>query len=404
MARKRRKKKTSPTPPPHQPRFRRSLLLVVPAFFGGIAIAIALFSPPSPDAGPLADDPDMRRAEAAFTAGNVNEAIDRYESVRRRHPKRPEPLMGLAKLFIACKQTESALQASEMACTIAPQSAACHVARGQALEAAGERDKARESYQRAATLDPKDPDPPYHLGRLAEAQIHTEVAMRYYRKALAIDPSHGPSAHYLAGQLMDSGQFGEAQRLLTIALKHNPEATGLRFNLAHTYLRQGDAKQAVREFRQGIARVSTMAEPYYHLGCALELLGNDREAVDAYRQALGVDPYLARAWYALAQLLQRGGGAAGAEDAFKRFAEARELLKVIHRLEAYLENNPRNVGALTELGAALLRRGKPFAAYGRLRRALELAPDNQRAKDLLAKVTAAAHTKRSSPVNGPPGR
>jgi tetratricopeptide (TPR) repeat protein len=144
------------------------VLLLLPGFIAGIGLAVLVLSPDSPakPARPpaedpvLAEDPDMRSGEEAFKAGKPKEAITAFESARKRHPQRPEPLLGLARVFIACKYTESALQACRMARDLAPDNAACHLVSGQAFELAGERDRARESYARAARLDPGDPNRP----------------------------------------------------------------------------------------------------------------------------------------------------------------------------------------------------------------------------------------------------
>ncbi len=196
---------------------------------------------------------------------------------------------------------------------------------GEELEARGERDRAERAYLQAAKLVPWSPEPYYHLGLVAEAKGQYEVATNQFRRALEADPTHAPSAHYLAIQLRRSGKFLEAEKLLLDALSRAPANLSLRLNLAHTYLREGDAKNASRQFQLAIGAGCQMAEAHYFLGCALELLGREKEAVDALREALERDPHLAMAWYALAQLQKRRGEQEDAARAFREFEKARAL-------------------------------------------------------------------------------
>ena len=380
-----------------QARPRRSFPVVVfiPGFVIGVSAAVVVLSGlssssrrgPGETALPGAAVPplvaeELRPAEEAFAAGRAMEAVGLFDAVYRRHPDRPEPLIGLVRVFIASKRFSDALEASKEAVRLAPENAACHLARGQALEAAGAAEEAEKSYARAAELAPEDPAPPYRLGRLAEARSHDEVAIQYYRQALAADPLYEPAIHHLAGQLMDAGAFDEAERLLVAALERVPGQTSLRLNLAHTFLRRGNAERAVEEFRTALRSVPEMPEPHYHLGCALVLLKRDQEAAESFRQALAHDPHLHRAWYALAQLYKRQGDEARAAEAFEEFARARALQTRIHDLEGRVTKRPKDGALLVELGAALLQRGRPIEALDALRRALSLAPDNERAKAL----------------------
>jgi len=344
--------------------------------------------------GDLAADPEVVRGEEALQAGEIVEALRCFESVARRHPKRYEAFLALSEFYRSLGEFTPAIEAARRACELGPRESKCFLALGLSLEAAGENDRAARAYDRAHRLDPKDPVPLFRLGFLEERRAHSEVAVRYYRRALALDPTYAPAAHYLAGQLMDAGKFAEAERLLAAALRRDPGNTSLRLDLAHVYLRQGDASRAAELFARLVPEVPQMAEPAYHLGCALVLLGKDPEAEKAFLEALRRDPHFSSAWYALHQLRRRRGDEKAAAEALSRFETCRKLDDRINALRGLLSKNPRDVRALVELGAALLTHGKTREALRRLSQALDLDPKNARARSLWEKAARAAANPR----------
>jgi len=271
----------------------------------------------------------------------------------------------------------------------------CQVVRGQILEARGETDAAEQAYLQAAGLWPRDPEPHFRLGRIAQGRDHVEVAIPHYRRALELDPGHGPSAHYLAIELRGSGEFAEAERLLIAALRAEPKNVSLRFNLAHTYLKRGATTDAAREFRAGLVLQPQEPTAYYFLGHCLELQGRDEEALREYREALSRDAFLHAAWYAVAQLEKARGRDAEAAHARQQFERSRALRDRILRLESRIRKQPRDVGAWTDLAAALLERGQPQKARARAHGALGIDPRHQPAQQILRQAEAELQRRRA---------
>jgi len=310
----------------------------------------------------LVGDPDLARADRARREGRMEEAVQLLNVVCRRHPDRPEPQLYL----------------------------------GQVLEARGERDRAEQAYLRASRLKPAGPEPFYRLGRIAEDRGQNEVAIEQYRKALKADPTHGASCHYLAIQLRGAGSFKEAEQLLLDSLVREPKNTGLRLNLAHTYLEEGDGMNAVEHFQKAISMgCQQEAEAYYFLGRARELLGQEAEALAALQEALKRDAHLEMAWYTLAQLRQRRGEEREAENAFQEFRKARELKDRLNRFQDLVGKHPRDPALLVEYGKALLERGRPRQALEVLRRACELDRKNREARGLLNRAVEELRAKSS---------
>jgi tetratricopeptide (TPR) repeat protein len=353
------------------------------------------------DAAPLppelAADPDMVLAEEALGKGKVDEALAHFDAARGRHPRAAEPLLSMARIFLARRQVEVAVRAAGEAAAVAPGSAACQMVLGEALDAFGERDRAEQAFLAAAAIAPTDPRPIYQLGRIAEARRQVQVAIDRYRQALKIDPAFAPAAHYLASQLRSAGEYDEAVKLLLAALGREPANLSLRLNLAHTYLRKGDAQRAADEFQKAIARAGDIAEAHYFLGRALESLKKDGEAEAALRKALALDPHLTMAWYALAQLHEHGGKRDEAARELKEFEKARALQDRIKGLRDQVAKHPGDLPGLVDLGQALLERDQPREAMDSLRKALDLDPANATARGLFSRAEEESRKRPARP-------
>lgn len=70
------------------------------------------------------------------------------------------------------------------------------------------------------------------LGWVRQKQAARAEAEQSYREALTLDPADPMAANNLALMLQQDGQFDEARRLLTRAIKSHPESPALHLNLA----------------------------------------------------------------------------------------------------------------------------------------------------------------------------
>jgi len=93
------------------------------------------------------------RARVLGWSGQVTKAEEEYLQIVRVAPNDPDVWMGLGNLYLREGRTQEALRALERAVEIDAKRADLHVARGRALRAAGERNKARTEFQKAINLD-----------------------------------------------------------------------------------------------------------------------------------------------------------------------------------------------------------------------------------------------------------
>jgi predicted Zn-dependent protease len=68
----------------------------------------------------------------------------------------------------------------------------------------------------------------------------------------------------------------------------SPTDSFVRYGLAQEYLNQGQAAQAVEQFRELLRFNPDYAAAYFHLGQSLEKLGQADDARAAYREGIAV--------------------------------------------------------------------------------------------------------------------
>ncbi|HRQ63860.1 MAG TPA: tetratricopeptide repeat protein [Xanthomonadaceae bacterium] len=132
--------------------------------------------------------------------------------------------------------------------------------------AAQDLPKARERMEQAQALQPDYPATRIHLAGVLARLGATEAAARMYGEAIAAD-ANAATAHVRLGQLaMDRQQFGQAVAHFNDALKADPEADSIYYQLAAAERARGNEAEArAAEARAGRGPL-TLADP---LGRAL---------------------------------------------------------------------------------------------------------------------------------------
>lgn len=213
------------------------------------------------------------------------------------------------------------------------------IARGHALEDAGDPQAALAVYRQALALAPGDARVHLNIGNAAGALGQTTAAIAAYRSALGLDRNHA----------------------------------GAHFNLGNALLASGDAGGAASAFGEAVRIREDWAEGWVGLACALEEGGAGDGAVAAYRRALALEPGHAGAVANLSALLDQAGRSAEAAALLDRaLHEAPDALALLRRKAA------REMALADMAGAAAM-----------LERVVAQAPDDDRARsDLLFCRTA----------------
>lgn len=96
----------------------------------------------------------------------------------------------------------------------------------------GRVEDAADQFQQALKLAPENPEPLVALGVLDEYNGKVSDAMEKYLRAVEIDPSYVSARNKLGSLLLEAGRMAEAEGQFRAALKWNPNAEGVLFNLS----------------------------------------------------------------------------------------------------------------------------------------------------------------------------
>jgi tetratricopeptide (TPR) repeat protein len=89
---------------------------------------------------------------------------------------------------------------------------------------------------------------------------------------------------------LEDGQYDEAVKEFSNALKKNPDHVNAHLGLAITYLQTNKSDEALAEFNRVIELVPEMAPAYANRGILYDRLGEYEKALADYRKALALDP------------------------------------------------------------------------------------------------------------------
>jgi len=208
-------------------------------------------------------------------------------------------------------------------------------------------------------------------------------AIQYYQAALKLDPSAGMVLEELTDLYVATGRLKDAVTLAEDLLTQNPENLDARRMLGRIYLRalgegqpgrgsEENLKLALEQFEKITQKDPNAADSWIKLGHLYRMSNRAADAEKAYNAALKAQPDSEDALTGIAMLLSDKGDAKGA----------------IEKLQAATRKNPSET-TLAMLAEQYEQMHDYKAAAEVLRKALEMAPDNERlahglAEDLLA--------------------
>ncbi|MFQ5577776.1 MAG: tetratricopeptide repeat protein, partial [Anaerolineae bacterium] len=172
-----------------------------------------------------------------------------------------------------------------------------------------------------ATANPSSPEAMFQLGNSHYQAGEWDKAIAAYRQAIELNPNYDAAyanlgAVYYAQQKLD---LAEETYLKAISLA--PNDADVIYNLGAIYLQQAVSTgiqdqtklaQAVAKINKAIELNPDLAEPYYGLGVANQLLGENDAAIEAFETFLklddGSDPIATSKATEILQKLKSGQG------------------------------------------------------------------------------------------------
>ncbi|MEE9395338.1 MAG: protein kinase [Planctomycetota bacterium] len=223
-------------------------------------------------------------------------------------------------------------------------------------------DEAITVYEEALRWHPDDVF--MHLGLAGQLERtkprQMKRALRQLEIAAALMPNNAQLLTYWARLNRSLGNQAAAGSLVRKALALNQETWRLWLEKGYVELANNDLEASEKSFREASQLGYAQFEPHFGLGALFQKRGLHEKAVAAFLRAakLSLKPQLSLFFAALSE--ERRG----------RKDEAEVLLSRI------VENDPKNVRALSRLGRLLASRGRPKEAEVLIDRTLEVEPQN----------------------------
>lgn len=272
---------------------------------------------------------------------------------------------------------------------------------------------AEREFRRVLQDDPRDTPTRQYLALIA---LRQGDPVRAGHRLTALLETDGPRIGVflnLSVALRLQGRFQDAARALREAGQLAPRDPRVRLAQAATALFGGDAATAVREldeYRALLSPPATLPATYYYCaGLAETVQGRRGRAVELVDEGLGTHPDSAPLHLLRGIAAEAEGDRVTAESAYRRAAEEDPLLAQAHRnlgdmarerhapqeaLEHYtraVEVNPElGDGVYTRMAELYYRRNERDRAIACWRRAIELNPGNEAARNHLDVVARAA--------------
>ena len=285
--------------------------------------------------------------------------------------------------------SESAL--FETALKSQPGNPRIHYNLGTLYHSRGMVPEAEAHYRKALELNPNSYESLTNLGLLSELAKKEADAVRYYKEAVALQPRVQVPYNNLADLLAGQGKLQEAIGLYVQSLSVSPDQPETRYKLSELYDRTGRPKEALRELQADVSRPSQKMSSLINMGVIYKENGDLEKAEELFKQAAALDPRSFDAAYNLATAYDKGGKSKEAIATFTKAAalapsgdtradynlavlyqQAGELKKAERSYRRVLENDPKHLQALNNLGGLLEGRGKLEDAWELFQKAAEV--------------------------------
>lgn len=320
-------------------------------------------------------------------AGNTQAALKDFQDAITADPKFAMAYAGLAEaqwaMYVQTNDKSWAQQAVESTTTalkLEPDRPAVRYAAGLTLFRTGSYDEARQELERAVALQPTSEDATRLLGRVLMRQGRIDEGMEQFRKALAIRPNSVSLHSDMGLALYNAQRYAEALTAFEKATALAPNSSISLSQAGAASQMLGDNRKAL-EFYERATAISPRAETFSSMGTIYYSLGEYAKAAAAYEGALLIRP--------LGATTHRNLGDAYVhlnrkDDAVRAYRQAVELA------EAEVSVSPSDARAQARLAVYQAKAGDDRAARQTLRRAEQLAPQDEQVHQRAGVVHALA--------------
>jgi superkiller protein 3 len=265
--------------------------------------------------------------------GRFGQALETFEELARHYPDYEPAYCHRIGIYAELGRHEQAEQMFYLAQELNDACPHCFYHMGASLDTRGDTERALYCWRRVLELDPDYIGVNRRIAQAYRAKGELETARTYYVREIRDDPGNTDVLYELAELLIESKKMGAAAAKLAQILELDPEHIDARFSLGKIWLARSQPDRALTCFE------------------TVQTFTDSESTLDGFDAAFG-------------EALLRLG----------RFTDART------HLEAAIEDDPTDTGAMTMLGDCLVAAKRLPAAIDMFRRILALDRDDSDAQ------------------------
>ncbi|MEP6783629.1 MAG: protein kinase [Acidobacteriota bacterium] len=367
-----------------------------------LANAIADQTPAATRAAPAAPITNNETAQLAYwkgralldrreLTGNRRAALAEFERAIGADPKFATAHAGLAEAQWAIYRetndkswADRAVASTRTAIDLEPDRPSVRYVAALTAFRGGNDATAKTELERALELQPTYEDAMRLYGTVLMHQGEIERGLAEFNKVMAIRPNAVAVYMDLGVALYGASRFEEALKAFDKAIELSPGSALALIQAGASAQQLGDNKRALTYYEQANA-IQPRAETFSNIGTIQYGLGDYAKAAGAYEGSLLIRPTSA--------VTNRNLG-----DAYARLgrkADARRIyLKAVEQAEEEVSVKPSDARTIARLAVYHAKAGDDAAAVRSIRRALELAADDQQVLQRLGVVHALAGRTR----------
>lgn len=219
--------------------------------------------------------------------------------------------------------------------------------------------EALDELRAAIAQDPYNANWLFNVGLTLDELSRYEEAIEAYRRSLEIEPGDVQAMNHLGIDLCRLGKYRQAIRQFQRIEQLDPAFEPAYCHRILAYAELGDHESAEQMFYLARLYKEQCPSCFYNMGCSLAARGLTDKAIYCWQRTLELDETHPEVHLRLAEVLRDRG----------RLESSRR-----YYLQA-LRQNPQSVQTLLDLADLLIEMNRFDEAGGKIRRALEIAPD-----------------------------
>ena len=233
--------------------------------------------------------------------------------------------------------------------------------------------EAKELVTQALSVDPQNVSMHSTMGKIYLLQSDYENSTGEYKKALAIDPNYKSALIGISEALEDNGNAVQAIEYIEKVEKANPDDSKILKRSASVNLSANRVSTASVKIKTLLNKNKDDVEALDLAGQFFIVKNEDAKASNFYKKIQELNPQYVKHWLKASNRYRQIGKLDKAESAIKR----------------YIQKNPEDSKAITNLALISESLGKTSEALANFKKALHLDPNNVTAKQSL--LTIADH-------------